>query len=33
MEDMKKALSDNDIDFSQLQDWDADRCLEIITEE
>jgi hypothetical protein len=26
MEDVKKALSDNGIDFSQLQDWNADRC-------
>jgi len=26
MEDVKKSLSDNDIDFSQLQDWNADRC-------
>jgi len=26
MEDVKKALSDNDIDFNQLQDWNADRC-------
>ena len=33
MEDVKKALSDNNIDFSQLQDWNADRCLELITEE
>jgi hypothetical protein len=28
MKDMKKALRDNDIDFSQLQYWNADRCLD-----
>jgi hypothetical protein len=26
MEDVKKALSDNGIDFSQLKDWNPDRC-------
>ena len=28
MEDVKKALSDNDIDFNQLQYLNADRCLD-----
>jgi len=27
MEDVKKALSYNDIEFSQLQYWNADRCV------
>jgi len=26
MKDVKKALSDNGIDFSQLQYWNPDRC-------
>jgi hypothetical protein len=29
VKDMKKALSDNDIDFNQLKSWNADRCLEL----
>lgn len=26
MEDMKRALSENDIDFRQLKDWNCGRC-------
>jgi len=29
MVDVKKALSDNNIDFSQLKYWNADRCREL----
>jgi len=29
MEDVKKALSDDNIDFNQLEDWNADRCREL----
>jgi hypothetical protein len=29
MVDVKKALSDDNIDFSQLKYWNADRCLEL----
>ena len=32
MKDVKMALSDNNIDFSQLQDWNADGCLDLIQE-
>jgi hypothetical protein len=32
MEDMKKALYDNNIDFNQLQDWNADSCLDLMVE-
>ena len=28
MKHMKKALSDNGINFRQLKDWNADRCLD-----
>ena len=28
MEDAKMALSENNIDFSKLQDWNADRCID-----
>jgi len=27
MKNVKKALSDNDIDFNQLKDWNPDRCV------
>jgi hypothetical protein len=27
MKDLKKALSDNGIDFNQLKYWNSDRCL------
>ena len=29
MKDVKEALSDNNIDFNQLKDWNADRCLDL----
>jgi hypothetical protein len=32
MKDVKKALSDNDKDFSQLKNWNADRCLQLSVE-
>jgi hypothetical protein len=30
MKDVKKALSDNGIDFNQLKNWNADRCLGLV---
>jgi len=29
IEDVKKVLHDNDIDFNQLKDWYTDRCREL----
>jgi hypothetical protein len=30
MEDVKKALIDNNIDFSQLKEWNPDRCRQLL---
>jgi hypothetical protein len=32
MEDVKKALSGNNMDFSQLKEWDVERCRDLIVE-